>query len=190
MNEEKKIFVDTDFLSCFLWTKKGSLISRMFPDYQIFVPYSVQEEIKRKLPGLKPLQLQYYNAKGNCQIIECDMLDTDSEDYQLFVILTSRGYHGGKLIGKGEASSIVWAKNHHGILASNNLRDVSAYVKAFNIPHLTTCDILLKAYRENYEVESDLELLWQEMIQLKNKLLLSIFSCFVNCKRRKIKWRI
>jgi len=185
MDEGNKIFVDTDFLSCFLWTKKGSLILRMFPDYKIMIPYSVQQEIKKRLPGLAPLQMQYRLAVGNGEIIECDMLDTESEEYQLFLLLISRGYCGGKLIGKGEAACIVLAKKYKGILASNNLRDVREYVEKFELSHLTTCDIMLKAYKEHYEVESDLEILWQNMINYKNKMPYKTFHEFLLAKGEK-----
>lgn len=58
------------------------------------------------------------------------------------------------VIGKGEASAIVLAKKHRGVLASNNLRDVLDYVHEFSLSHVTTGDILLDALHKGLTDDS------------------------------------
>ena len=52
---------------------------------------------------------------------------------------------GAKIIGKGEAAAIALAKTYGGILASNNLKDISKYVTKYNLRHKTTGEILVVA---------------------------------------------
>lgn len=47
MKNKKKLFVDTDCLSCFLYTNKGSLLQRLFPEHDILIPHAVSSEIER-----------------------------------------------------------------------------------------------------------------------------------------------
>lgn len=49
------------------------------------------------------------------------------------------------MIGKGEAASISLAKEHNGIVASNNLSDIAYYIEKFKLKHITTGDILLES---------------------------------------------
>ena len=49
------------------------------------------------------------------------------------------------IIGKGEASAIALAKVRGGAVASNNLRDVKAYVEEYGLELITTGDILKEA---------------------------------------------
>lgn len=72
---------------------------------------------------------------------------TDTEGYSLFyAILPPKGE---KRIGKGEAV-IALAKAYDGILASNNLRGISKYVKKYNLEHIATGDILVSALKADF----------------------------------------
>ena len=52
---------------------------------------------------------------------------------------------GEKIIGKGEAAAIALAKTYNGIIASNNLKDISKYIEKYNLEHVATGDILVAA---------------------------------------------
>lgn len=53
--------------------------------------------------------------------------------YNTYQKLTTNSDSGHKIIGKGEAASIALAKENNGILASNNLKDISIYVEEFHL---------------------------------------------------------
>lgn len=84
-----------------------------------------------------------------------------------------------KIIGRGEAASISFAKEKQGILASNNLRDISAYVTEYGLTHLTTGDILKMALDAGYIDESQGNTIWANMIARKRKLGYASFSDYL-----------
>ena len=84
-----------------------------------------------------------------------------------------------KIIGRGEAASISLAKEKQGILASNNLRDISAYVTEYGLTHLTTGDILKMALDAGYIDESQGNTIWANMIARKRKLGYASFSDYL-----------
>lgn len=93
--------------------------------------------------------------------------------------MTKRPERGYKIIGKGEAASIVLAKKYEGILGSNNLKDISNYVNLFSLKHLTTGDILLEAYDKNIITEKEGNEIWRKMINKKRKLGASSFTEYI-----------
>ena len=72
----------------------------------------------------------------------------DTDAFDLYIKMTCNPDPHHKIIGKGEAASIVLAKENDGILASNNLRDVSQYVTEYNLKHVTTGEIMKNGTRE------------------------------------------
>ena len=109
--------------------------------------------------------------------IETITVGTDA--YELYRKLTSHPDPGKKIIGRGEAASISLAKEKQGILASNNLRDISAYVAEYGLTHLTTGDILKMALDAGYIDESQGNTIWANMIARKRKLGYASFSDYL-----------
>lgn len=54
-----------------------------------------------------------------------ETITVGTESYRLYRKLTNNPEQGHKIIGRGEAAAITLAKEKQGILASNNLRDIS-----------------------------------------------------------------
>ena len=69
-----------------------------------------------------------------------------------------------------------------GILASNNLRDISVYVSEFNLQHMTTGDILKEALDRGLITETTGNQLWQNMLQKRRRLGYSSFSDYLKTK--------
>lgn len=108
--------------------------------------HSTEFFIIEPFKGLKA-QVDLMLQAGNATI-ESIMVGTDT--YELYRKLTSHPDLGHKIIGRGEAASISLAKEKQGILASNNLRDISAYVTEYGLSHLTTGDIMKMAFDAGY----------------------------------------
>ena len=107
----KPAFYDTDCLSCFIAIDDTSLLEEQFEC--IYLPFEVYDEFDR--PHIQFLKNRVDNLidKGFVKIVK---FDTDTEDYLLFLKLSS-DYFSDKTIGKGEAAVIAHAKKHNGIVA-------------------------------------------------------------------------
>ena len=104
---------------------------------------------------------------------------TNTEEYELYRKLSDSPDKGHVIIGSGEAAAIALAKQYDGILASNNLRDVSVYVSEFELLHKTTGDIVKDALDSGLITESDGNQLWQDMLKKRRKLGYPTFSDYL-----------
>ena len=102
--------------------------------------------------------------------------DTDCISSLLFRELTRSPLNGRTVIGKGEASALVLAKEHGGIVASNNLKDVKLYIDDYGLSLKTTADILVKAFSDQFLNESDANIIWADMIKKRRKMPACSFS--------------
>jgi len=169
------LFFDTDCISAFLWVDNESILSKLFPG-RIIIPKEVYDELSHPgvnhVKGLKA-QVDVMIQSGDAAI-ETIMVGTDT--YELFRKLTNNPDPGCKIIGRGEAAAITLAKERQGILASNNLKDISDYVKAYNLTHVTTGEIMKMAFDAGYIDESQGNTIWANMIARRRKLGYASFS--------------
>lgn len=169
------LFFDTDCLSAFLWINNQSLIAQLYPG-RIIIPAQVYEELSiPSIPHLKNRIDSMINS-GDASIKH---ILTNTEEYELYRKLSDSPDKGHVIIGSGEAAAIALAKQYDGILASNNLRDVSVYVSEFELHHKTTGDILKDALDSGLITESDGNQLWQDMLKKRRKLGYPTFSDFL-----------
>ena len=96
--------------------------------------------------------------------------------------LTERPEKGHKVIGSGEAASISLAKQHGGIVASNNLRDIQSYISEYNLKHMTTGDILIDAYNRKFITEDEGNIIWANMLAKRRKLGAVSFTDYLKQK--------
>ena len=171
MKKGKKLFVDTDCLSCFLFTDKGSLIQRVFPDRKIIIPHAVDVELNKNRihyhDNLKKRKIidGYDLAKQNNYFDVLDDFESESHEFYMVMKLVGKGYEGGPSIGLGEAQVIAAAYgSDDAVIASNNLRDITEYVQKLKIKNYTASDILYKAYEMGLEDETTIESLWCDLV--------------------------
>ncbi|MCR5383202.1 MAG: hypothetical protein K6E72_00985 [Saccharofermentans sp.] len=169
------LFFDTDCLSAFLWINNQSLLAQLYPG-RIIIPAQVYEELSiPSIPHLKNRIDSMINS-GDASIKH---ILTNTEEYELYRKLSDSPDKGHVIIGSGEAAAIALAKQYDGILASNNLRDVSVYVSEFELHYKTTGDILKDALDSGLITESDGNQLWQDMLKKRRKLGYPTFSDFL-----------
>lgn len=75
------------------------------------------------------------------------------------------------------------AKKYNGILGSNNLRDIKYYVDKFSLKHITTGDILVKAYEDNLITEDQGNIIWSEMLSKRRRIGANSFTEFLKIKK-------
>lgn len=167
-----EIFFDTDCLSAFLWTKSEYLLNTLYAG-RIIIPYQVYIELSHpNIPQLKA-SIDTLIQNGEARLTK---LDIESKEEEMYLDLTSGSSNGRCLIGKGEAAAISLAYYRSGVLASNNMSDVSFYIEKFGLKSMTTASILLEVFRKNILTETEVNLIWSQMIAKKRKLPCKTFT--------------
>ncbi len=175
MSLTEPLFFDTDCLSAFLWVNNQSLLAQLYPG-RIIIPAEVYSELSiPTIPHLKA-RVDAMVLNGDAQV---KSIQTETEEYSLYKKLTTAPDPGHVIIGPGEAAAIVMAKEQSGVLASNNLKDISVYVSEFGLQHKTTGDILKDAMEKGLITEAGGNQLWQEMLRKRRRLGYSSFSDYL-----------
>ena len=169
----KPAFYDTDCLSCFIVIDDTSILEEQFKC--IYIPYEVYEEFDR--PHIQNLKNRVDNLidKGFVKIVK---FDTDTEDYLLFMKLSSN-YFSDNTIRKREVAVIAHAKKHNGIVASNNTKDVMPYVEKYNLERITTGDILVMALDNGIITEKEGNMIWSKMLKRGRWLVEKDFTTYL-----------
>lgn len=163
---ESLLFFDTDCLSSFLWVGIEGILPRLYPG-KIVIPKPVYIELSR--PSISHLKTRI-DALVTSHLAEIQDIVVGSEEYLTYYQLTACPSPGHKMIGSGEAASIALAKCYDGIVASNNLRDISTYITEFSLKHTTTADILVDAYHQKLITEDEGNTIWSNMLAKRRRL--------------------
>ena len=172
------LFFDSDCISAFLWVGTENLLVKLYPG-KIVIPKPVYDELS--YPGIAHLKARVDTllSAGQAQV---EAISTGTETYALYYKLTVAPQDGHAVIGKGEAASIALAKTNGGIVASNNLKDISLYISEYGLSHITTGDILLEALKRGYISEDQGNTIWSSMLAKKRKLGAPSFSDYIKSK--------
>lgn len=172
------LFFDNDCISAFLWVRNESLLVKLYPG-RIVIPKPVYDELS--YPGIAHLKarVDVLLLAGQAQL---ETISTDTETYEMYYKLTSAPEIGHAIIGKGEAASIALAKCSNGIVASNNLKDVSVYIEEFGLRHITTGDILVEALKNGFITEVQGNTIWASMLAKRRKLGAVTFTDYLQHK--------
>lgn len=166
------VFFDTDCLCSFLWVGKEGILPLLYSG-RIIIPHPVYTELSNpRIPHLKN-RLDSLLSENLASIQE---IDINSKEFQTYFQLTEAPSAGHAIIGNGEASAIALAKHSHGIVASNNLSDITAYIEEFNLKYITTGDILADALERNLIEESKGNAIWTQMLSKRRRLGASSFT--------------
>ena len=166
------LFFDTDCISAFLWINNQSLLAQLYSG-RIIIPAAVYDELSNpRISHLKE-RVDTMIAANSAKVEDIQM---NTAEYEIYRKLTTDPDPGHVIIGKGEAAAIALAKEKKGILASNNLRDVTAYVSEYGLVHMTTGDILQEAFKKNLITEDEGNKLWQDMLRKRRRLGYLTFS--------------
>lgn len=172
----ESLFFDTDCISAFLWVNKTNILQQLYPG-KIIIPQQTYTELSYPYaPHLKQ-RIDVLIDMGDAKIM--DIL-TESNDYDLYLQMTNNPQNGYKVIGQGEAASLILAKTNNGIIASNNLRDIGQYIKDWNLKYTTTADILVESFQKGIITEKDGNVIWTDMLAKKRKIGANSFTEYLN----------
>ena len=169
------VFFDTDCLCSFLWVGNERILPLLYPG-RIIIPRPVYTEIcNPRIPHLKN-RLDSLLSENLASIQE---IDIDSEEFRTYFQLTEAPPAGHAIIGNGEAAAITLAKCCRGIVASNNLSDITRYIEEFNLKYITTGDILADALERNLIDEAKGNTIWTQMLSKRRCLGAPSFTAYL-----------
>lgn len=145
----------------------------------VYIPRIVYNEVTASRNYGYEDQLDRYINIGLIKLVDFDPFD---ETGKLYFQLTQNPEEGFKSIGRGEAAAIALAKNNQGVLASNNLNDISQYVKKYNLDHVTTGVIIHQAVQDEVITEEEAGKIWDEMVNNWCKLGAKTYKDYVEKK--------
>lgn len=141
-----QLFFDTDCISSFLWVKQENLVLQLYPG-RIVLPQEVFNELSH--PSIPHLKAKITSLHTSSSISTMSIM-TETEEYSIYHELAISPPNGRKKLGKGEAAALALAKVNNGIIASNNLKDISQYVSEYNLKHVTTSLILVESFKNGH----------------------------------------
>jgi len=168
MNDDALVFFDNDCIASFLWIQRVDIVVDLFGT-RIRIPSEVIRELERlkhtKSGHTVYRDLQRFMSTHTYMQVSMPITSDIYEMYQRLI-----DGHCGKRMGSGEASVISHALQEHGIVASNNLKDVEPFCSKYNLELVSTEDILVAAVIQkviSFEVG---EKTWSDMVNKKRKL--------------------
>jgi len=178
MSLTEPLFFDNDCLSAFLWVNYESILVKLYSG-RIFIPHQVYTELSNpSVNRVKGLKAQVNTLVMSSQATVVSII-VGSPVYDLYLKLTQNPDPGHIRIGDGEAAAIALAKEQGGILASNNLRDISNYVREFGLKHVTTGAIMKEAMAAGLITEALGNAIWKNMLNRKRLLGYPSFSDYL-----------
>lgn len=168
------MFFDTDCISAFLWINNTNILQSLYGG-NIVLPGPVYQELSN--PCIRHIK-QRADTLINGGVASIKYIDVGTEEYELYNMLIN-DEKGAKGIGKGEASGIALAKIYNGILASNNYKDISPYIKRYNLKHIDTGQILVEALNKGLITETEGNTIWSQMLAKRRMLPASSFSDYL-----------
>ncbi len=134
----------------------------------------VYEELSR-VPHLL-MRVDVMKKRGDLTV---ESMEVGSIEYEDYIRMTMMPEKGERIIGRGEAAGIAMAKERGGTLASNNLRDISEYVKRYGLRHITTGDILIQALNAGLISKMEGNSIWKEMLRRRRRLPTATFTDYI-----------
>lgn len=170
----RDLFFDTDCISAFLWINDTNIIEKLYGGRIVLSEPVYQELSNPSIPQIKQRADILLNDKNAF----VKLIEAGTEEYALYESLV-RGEKGEKGIGRGEAGGIALAKIYHGVLASNNYRDIMPYIKKYQLKHIDTGQILVEALRKGLITEDEGNRIWRQMLAKRRILPAKSFSLYL-----------
>ena len=161
---ESPLYFDTDCLSAFLWVRNESILTQLYPG-RVIIPKQVYDELA-SVPHLQA-RIDTLLRQNKIELLE---IKVGTPAAELYAELTGSPRPGHIIIGRGEAASLALSKTFNGIVASNNLRDITQYIEEYDLQHKTTGDILVEALDAGIISEPEGNTLWTNMLRKRRQL--------------------
>lgn len=173
---ESPLYFDTDCLSAFLWVRNESILTQLYPG-RVIIPKQVYDELA-SVPHLQARN-DTLLRQNKIELLE---IKVGTPAAELYAELTGSPRPDHIIIGRGEAASLALSKTFNGIVASNNLLDITQYIEEYDLQHKTTGDILVEALDAGIISEPEGNTLWTNMLRKRRQLGAPSFTEFLHQK--------
>lgn len=173
---ESPLYFDTDCLSAFLWVRNESILTQLYPG-RVIIPKQVYDELA-SVPHLQA-RIDTLLRQNKIELLE---IKVGTPAAELYAELTGSPRPDHIIIGRGEAASLALSKTFNGIVASNNLLDITQYIEEYDLQHKTTGDILVEALDAGIISEPEGNTLWTNMLRKRRQLGAPSFTEFLHQK--------
>lgn len=146
MPDKIQIVLDADVIIHFSIGGYLHLLPQVIPDCAFVVLSIVRNELRADTKNELDNHITYLK---NISLIEYNPV---GEERREFARLTSLS---GLCLGKGESACMTYARYHHNVVGSSNLKDIKEYCSEFKIAYLTTWDFLYYAYKAGLMTKED-----------------------------------
>lgn len=178
---EDKVYFDADCLSSFLRTDNEHLLVLLFGK-QIVIPSVVVAELKGfQRRNRFPLYDKIIEMK-NKGLVSFEDVKIGTNAYKIYDKLS----HDNEIqnaMGKGESSVIALAVSDSKNTASNNLKDISHWIKFYQLNNITTSDILIDVYEKHLLSKDEICDMWLKIKKVQKLPFETFDDCLV--KNRK-----
>ncbi len=138
MSEKIQIVLDADVIIHFSQGGYLNLLPKVIPDCSFVVLSVVRNELRLETRNTLDNQIRFLK---NISLIDYNPVGDERRE---FARLTSLS---GLCLGKGESACMTYARFHHNVVGSSNLRDIKNYCNEHQIAYLTTWDFLYYAFK-------------------------------------------
>lgn len=154
MSERIQIVLDADVIIHFAQGGYLHLLPKVVPECSFVVLSVVRNELRQDTKNV--LDNHIYFLK-NISLIE---YNPTGDERREFARLTSLS---GLCLGKGESACMTYARFHHHVVGSSNLKDIRDYCSEFGIAYLTTLDFLYYAFKAGLMTKQEIRAFGQKV---------------------------
>ena len=166
MAAKTKIVLDADVIIHFSKADKLSFLLSIFPEYEYLLLDVVYEELTKHIKFKTQLDNTLHFFSNRISTVVFSPLGESRKDYAML----------RATLGKGESACMVFCRDHHDVLGSSNLRDITDYCKRNGITYLTTIDFLYYAFLRKKMTEQECSDFINEVVAKGSKLPQVIIS--------------
>lgn len=164
---DKPIFYDSDVLICFLKINEIEILKELFS--KVIISKNVKEELTNvNAPKNEVNEINRLIEEKFIEVVEIEVL---SSEYSYYKCMINGFWSNGEKLGFGESSAMALAISNNGIVASNNLKDVSDICDNFNIPIITSSLIVSFSFELGSNSKNRIKDIWNKIIKNTNKKL-------------------
>ena len=138
MSDKIEIVLDADVIIHFSQGGYLHLLPKVIPDCSFVVLSVVRNELRQETKSELDNHIIFLK---NISLIEYNPVGEERREFARLISLS------GLCLGKGESACMTYARFHHNVVGSSNLKDIRDYCAEFGIAYLTTWDFLYYAFK-------------------------------------------
>lgn len=147
MPERVQIVLDADVIIHFSLGGYLHLLPKVIPDCSFVVLSVVRNELRQET---RKVLDNHINFLKNISLIEYNPIGEERREFARLISVS------GLCLGRGESACMTYARFHHNVVGSSNLKDIKDYCSEHGVAYLTTCDFLYYAFKHGLMTKEEI----------------------------------